>query len=81
MTQKWPKPAKINISDIEVYFFAFLCLSAHPGGVKRLVFKGAGWLDGTKMTIFGQKFIALPFFGGFGFKTINLLIWPHLATV
>ena len=56
---------------LKVTFFPFPCLYAHIGRVKKVFFTGGGWLE----------CIFLSFQGGFGYKTKNLLICPHLPTV
>ena len=47
---------------------------------KNCFLEGQGAQMGQKWTFLTQKRIFLPFLGVFWYKTINLLIWPHLAT-
>ena len=73
MAQKRPKPQKMNISKIfECYFFTFLGLNTHTEGVKKVCFRGPGWLDWTKVAFFGLKMHIFAIFRWFWVQKLQI---------
>ena len=79
VTWKRPKPQREkNFRNfLKVTILPFLFSKHIHRKCQKGVFRGTGWLDGTKLTGYGPKCHILAIFGWSGYKSKNILICLH----